>query len=88
MKATLWRRLAEVAALVLLAISLSGCVTGSTLDHAKDQSHTNDKGETVVTREGKPGYYGLLPLTVPADVALSPAYVVGFLVYWFMESFL
>ena len=88
MKATIQCRLAQAAVLVSFVMCLSGCVTASTLDHARNQSHTDREGETVVTREGKSGYYALLPLTVPADVALTPVYIVGFLVHWYMESFL
>ena len=87
MKATIRIGIAKAAALVL-ALCLSGCVTSSTLDHARAQSHTDSNGEMVVTREGNPGYYALLPLTVPADVLLSPAYLGEFLYVWFVESFL
>jgi hypothetical protein len=87
MKATIRIGIAEAVA-VVLALCLSGCVTSSTLDHARDQSHTDSNGEPVVTRKGKPGYYALLPLTVPADVVLSPVYVGEFLYVWFVQSFL
>ena len=87
MKAIIRIGIAQAAAF-LLALCLSGCVTSSTLDHARDQSHTDSSGETVVTREGKPCYYALLPLTVPADVVLSPVYLGEFLYVWFVQSFL
>ena len=45
-----------------LALSLSGCVTGMTVEHAEE----NDK----------PAFYALTPLTVAADTALLPVYVV------------
>jgi hypothetical protein len=39
-------------------IAMTGCMTSGTVKKAKN--------------EDKPGYYALLPLTVPADIATSP----------------
>ena len=48
---------------------------------------TRAKGEdNVVTgnhpTEPQPGYYALLPLTVPADIATSPVQLVLYLFVW------
>jgi protein-S-isoprenylcysteine O-methyltransferase Ste14 len=50
-------------------MSSSGCMTYSSVQRAKGEHN-------VVTghypTEQHPGYYALLPLTVPADIATSP----------------
>jgi uncharacterized protein YceK len=63
-------------ALLLTAVAcLSGCVTGTTLEAARTYSHVNEKQEVVIDQKGKPGYYALVPLTVPADIVLAPVYL-------------
>jgi len=60
-----------VSAILLFAllISSSGCMTYSSVQRAKGKPN-------VVTghnpTEPHPGYYALLPLAVPADIATSP----------------
>ena len=55
-----------------LVLCTSGCITAETLDHAEGSKYTNDKGEVVVNEKSKPELYGLLPLTVPADIVTFP----------------
>lgn len=56
--------------LLVTVMSTSGCITYSTVQRAKGQ-------ENIITgnqpAEPRPGYYALVPLTVPLDVATSPA---------------
>ncbi len=54
---------------------LTGCVTGSTIEYARTYSHTTESAEVVIDQKGKPGLYALVPLTIPADVALLPVYI-------------
>ena len=70
---------------LIAALVTSGCVTGTTLDAAKDKATYRSKysqgvivGSEVDTLEkGRPGYYALVPLAVAADVALMPVYLLG-----------
>jgi hypothetical protein len=55
----------------LLVLS-GGCMTSATLDSAHGSAQTNEKGEVVADAKSKPGYYALLPLTIPADIATFP----------------
>jgi hypothetical protein len=72
------RRLAQAWALILAA-TLPGCaLTHETLDHAKENSFTNTKGEKEAVWEAKPGLYAVVPFAVIADVALTPVYVLYF----------
>ncbi len=69
---------------LLLGILASGCVTQSTLAHAKGEphAHIDDQGENMETTSPRPGYYALVPLAAVADVCLSPFYLfatLGFL---------
>ena len=74
------------AVLLLLSVCLSGCVTGTTIEAAKE--HVNYKPQKVedgkitpleveFVEKAKPGYYALVPFAVAADVALLPVYVLG-----------
>jgi len=56
-------------------IVLSGCATDKTLMAAQDDVRTNAKGEEVVEKKGKHGYYALLPFAVLGDIALTPVYI-------------
>lgn len=72
-------------ALALLTAISSGCVTGTALEEAKNHVYykpwTPDRGDKPAEidhiEKGKPGLYALVPLTVAADVALLPVYVLG-----------
>ncbi len=71
-----------IAFLVLLA-SVSGCITSNTVDRAKGRVHTNSTGEVIVDEKPEAGYYWLVPLTVPADIATSPFQLVFIWIpYW------
>ena len=60
-----------VRSLLLLALllAMSGCMTYSTVQRAKGE-HNVVTGHSPT--EPHPGYYALLPLAVPADIATSP----------------
>jgi hypothetical protein len=72
---------------VILAVLTGGCVTGTTIEAAKE--HVNYKPQKVEENgkitplevesvdKAKPGYYALVPFAVAADVVLMPVYVVG-----------
>ncbi|MGO8929720.1 MAG: hypothetical protein ACLQU3_22875 [Limisphaerales bacterium] len=74
-----------VFALALLTAISSGCVTGLTLEEAKEQVYYKPctpenpyrPPEVDHVEQAKPGLYALLPVTVAADVALLPVYVLG-----------
>ena len=70
-----WLRLTP--GLLFVGACLSGCVTADTLDSAKARTHINEKHEVVIDQPARPGYYGLLPLSIAADTALLPVYVVA-----------
>jgi hypothetical protein len=75
-KAYIQRGFIQNVSLVTTAITLSGCVTGTTWHAAHTDSHVDEKNKLVIDHKGKPAYYALLPLAVTADVALLPAYLV------------
>ena len=55
--------------LFALLVSTNGCMTYSTVKRARGEENP------VMGRpagEPQPGYYALLPLTVPADIVTSP----------------
>ena len=55
--------------LFALLVSTNGCITYSTVKRAKGEENP------VLGRpasEPQPGYYALVPLTVPADIVTSP----------------
>ena len=73
-----------------LVLVLSGCVTGTTIEAAKEhvnykQQKVDENGkitplEVESVEKAKPGYYALVPFTVVADVALIPVYL-GWYIY-------
>ena len=67
--------------LIVLILTLNGCMTCRTLDSAKAKTHSDEQGQVVVDQKGHPVKYVLLLITVPADVVTSPfqATVVGFI---------
>jgi hypothetical protein len=72
-------------ALALLTVLPSGCVTGITVEEAKEQVYYKPctpedpyrPQEVDHVEKGKPGLYALVPLTVAVDVALLPVYALG-----------
>jgi len=75
-----------VCLVLLLSVSLTGCVTGTTIEAAKE--HVKYKPQTVENgkitplevesvQKAKPGYYALVPFAVVADIVLIPVYVFG-----------
>ena len=67
---------------MVLFVAVSGCVTQSTVRHAKGKPEINDHGDLIETEPGKPALYALVPFTAGADVALSPGYFLWFLVHY------
>jgi hypothetical protein len=60
---------------LVLCLSLCGCVSMAVIDEAQGNDVVNKGGFTVQERNPKPGYYALLPLTIPLDVALLAAWL-------------
>ena len=58
--------------LLALVLSIPGCITAETIDHAEGCVYTNENGEEVVAVKPKPALYILLPLTVPTDCVTFP----------------
>jgi hypothetical protein len=58
--------------LIALLVGSNGCMTASSIRHAKAQTHQDDKGAVIVDKKSHPAYYALLPLTVPLDIATCP----------------
>ena len=61
-----------LVASVCLLLANSGCMTMTTLEAARPQTHKDEKGEVVIDKQSEPGYYALIPLTVAGDVATLP----------------
>ena len=67
--------------LLCVAALCSGCATGMTL-HAAKGDHSGMLDEAI--RHGpyrEPGYFALLPLTVPLDIGTSPLQGLVFLMW-------
>jgi hypothetical protein len=71
---------------LVLAGLVSGCVTRSTIEAAKEQVRYKPRKfvegkitplEVESVEKARPAYYALVPFAVAADVALTPAYVLG-----------
>ena len=63
----------------VLCQGLCGCLSMRAVESAKSYRFVDEDGATIEVKNGKPGYYLLLPLTVPVDAAMT-ATVVGFVV--------
>ena len=66
--------------LFALLISSNGCVTYSAIQRAKGEDNPVTGHHAS---EPQPGYYALLPLTIPADIVASPFYLycyIGFMI--------
>ena len=68
--------------LALTCSCLCGCITYSTIDAAKGSPRKHGNGEMVPAAKPEPGYYWLVPLTVPADIVTSPFQGIWFLMVW------
>jgi len=73
-----FRRGLTSVSVLLLAASLSGCLTHSTIEHTKEYSYTNSEGDKKIVWEAKPGLYAVVPFAVLGDIALTPVYVLYF----------
>ena len=69
--------------MLALSVCLSGCVTGATIEAAKEHVHYKPQKvengkisplEVESVENAKPGYYALVPFAIAADVALLPVY--------------
>jgi hypothetical protein len=67
-----------------LLVSSNGCMTQSAIKYAEGQSHhawiNNGFGTGYIGGDEpkpNPGYYFLLPLTIPADIVTSPFQLIG-----------
>lgn len=61
--------------MLLLSLSLSGCVSMAVIDEAQGNPvASSERGVRARERDPKPGYYALLPLTIPLDLALLAAW--------------
>lgn len=59
--------------LAVLLLSCSGCISVHVVSQkAKTHWEYSPEDGHYKQVEGKPGYYALLPLTIPADVATYP----------------
>jgi hypothetical protein len=61
----------------------SGCITASVREKAAPKEEWNPDTKKLETEPGHPSYYALLPLSIPADIAISPFQFVGFMYYAF-----
>jgi len=59
----------RIILLLALLASTNGCMTYSTIKRAKGEQNPV-MGSPA--KEPQPGYYALVPLTVPADIVTSP----------------
>jgi uncharacterized protein YceK len=67
----LYMKAIPVCVLCLLLLG-NGCMTMTTLDAAKEQTHKNVKGEVVVDQKAKPAYYAVVPFAAVGDILLLP----------------
>jgi len=60
-------------------VATSGCISTHVVKH-KAKAHTEYDPATDVHNsvEGQPGFYALLPLTLPADIATYPFQLIFF----------
>ena len=71
--------------LLLCLLMTSSCMTAKVLDKAgyyNERATTEPNKEETVRRS--PGYYALLPLSIPADIATSPFQLIPIAIfsYW------
>ena len=59
----------KILFLIVTVTMLSSCATSLVLDEAKGSKASSGSEKE---RKGKPGYYLLVPLTVPADIITFP----------------
>jgi len=65
--------------IALVCFRLCGCATRSAIEAARGWPDKDKDGKSVPSETPKPGYYALLPLAVPFDVAASPFYLLFYL---------
>jgi hypothetical protein len=74
----------SIISLFLLCLLLggSGCMTAKTIQNAQGEavSHKDKRGADVEEHpNSKPGYYCLIPLTIPLDIVTSPIQLIVYL---------
>jgi hypothetical protein len=68
----------QLMAVILLSLALSGCVTQAVIEDARGwPERTTKQGKTIEGKEPEPELYWWTPVTVLADVALIPLYVLA-----------
>lgn len=58
--------------LMTFVFTSSGCITSKVVEKAKDQERWNPEIKKSEKVPGHPGYYALVPLTIPMDIPLLP----------------
>jgi hypothetical protein len=76
---------AKLLVVAVLCQGLCGCLSMRTVESARRYEFVDENGEVMEVKKAKPGYYLLLPLTVPVDAVMT-ASVVGFFVILFGAS--
>jgi hypothetical protein len=61
-----------------LLFTSTGCITSTAIDKAKPEPRWNPETKKTEPLPEQPGYYALLPLTIPADVVTSPFQLIGY----------
>ena len=71
----------SMCSLLIFLLFGSGCMTAKVVEKAKPAEQWNSETKETETKPGQPGYYAILPLSIPADIATSPFQIIGFMVY-------
>jgi hypothetical protein len=58
--------------LIALLITSNGCMTYTSVHRAEGTKYWSINGPEITPSKPEPGYYALLPLTVPADIVTCP----------------
>src|SRR5215831_13972618 len=69
------------AALLVLCLTQTGCMTLTTVDSAKGHSYKDRDGREVVAKKPKPENYLLVPLAVAGDVITFPGQCLIFILF-------
>ena len=77
-------KLVAVAVMIALLAASNGCMTYEAVRHAKGKDGWICEVPRDRQGQPEPAFYALVPLTVPADVALSPLQLIWYL--WFMAE--
>ena len=81
LRALQYQRFIIVMLAMLVLISSVGCVTLEPIRQAKPATTFTDEGEEVEFRPAQSGYYALVPFAVVVDIAASPIYLFGLIIW-------